>query len=81
MYKRQECDKAGVGTDVILHIKQDTEDERYEEYLEEYRIQPLVKKYSDYIHYPIQRLMHKSRQKPRPEDAGDDYKPEWEDYT
>ena len=80
-YTITECDKAGVGTDVILHIKQDTEDERYEEYLEEYRIQQLVKKYSDYIHYPIQMLMHKSRQKPRPEDAGDDYKPEWEDYT
>ena len=65
----------------ILHIKPDTEDEKYEEYLEEYRIQSLVKKYSDYIHYPIKMLLHKSRQKPRPEDAGDDYKPEWEDYT
>ena len=39
-----------------------------------------MKKYSDYIHYPIVMLMHKSRQKPRPEDAGEDYKPEWEDY-
>ena len=80
-YTITECEKTGVGTDVILHIKPDTEDEKYEEYLEEYRIQQLVKKYSDYIHYPIQMLMHKSRQKPRPEDAGDDYKPEWEDYT
>ena len=79
-YTITECDKAGVGTDVILHIKPDTEEEKYEEYLEQYRIQQLVKKYSDYIHYPIQMLMHKSRQKPRPEDAGDDYKPEWEDY-
>ncbi len=80
-YSITECDKAGVGTDVILHIKPDTEDEKYEEYLEEYRIQALVKKYSDYIHYPIEMLLHKSRQKPRPEGAGDDYKPEWEDYT
>ena len=79
-YTITECEKAGVGTDVILHIKPDTEEEKYEEYLEQYRIQQLVKKYSDYIHYPIQMLMHKSRQKPRPEDAGDDYKPEWEDY-
>ena len=80
-YTITECDKAGVGTDVILHIKPDTEDEKYEEYLEQYRIQQLVKKYSDYIHYPIEMLMSKSRQKPRPEDAGDDYTPEWEDYT
>lgn len=80
-YTITECDKTGVGTDVILHIKPDTEDEKYEMYLEEFRIQELVKKYSDYIRYPIQMLLHKSRQKPRPEDAGDDYKPEWEDYT
>ena len=80
-YTITECDKSGVGTDVILHIKADTEDEKYEEYLEQYNIQSLVKKYSDYIHYPIEMLMNKSRQKPRPEDAGDDYRPEWEDYT
>ena len=75
------CEKAGVGTDIILHIKPDTEEEKYEDFLEEYRIQELVKKYSDYIHYPIQMLLHKSRQKPRPADAGDDYRPEWEDYA
>ena len=80
-YTITECDKAGVGTDVILHIKPDSEDEIYEDYLEQYEIQGMVKKYSDYIHYPIQMLMSKSRQKPRPEDAGDDYRPEWEDYT
>ena len=74
------CDKVGVGTDIVLHIKANTEDDHYDEYLEQYRIADLVKKYSDYIHYPIVMLMHKSRQKPRPEDAGDDYKPEWEDY-
>jgi molecular chaperone HtpG len=80
-YTITECEKAGVGTDVILHIKPDTDDEKYEQYLEQYRIRELVKKYSDYIHYPIEMLMNKSRQKPRPEDAGDDYKPEWEDYS
>ena len=75
------CEKMGVGTDIILHIKPDTDDERYEEFLEEYHLQALVKKYSDYIHYPIQMLLHKSRQKPRPADTGADYRPEWEDYT
>ena len=79
-YTLTECDKAGVGTDVVLHIKADTEEEKYGDYLEQYRIADLVKKYSDYIHYPVTMLMHKSRQKPRPEDAGDDYKPEWEDF-
>ena len=79
-YTIEPCEKAGVGTDIVLHIKANTEDDHYDEYLEQYRISELVKKYSDYIHYPIEMLMHKSRQKPRPEDAGDDYKPEWEDY-
>ena len=74
------CEKETVGTDIVLHIKANTEDDQYDEYLEQYRIADLVKKYSDYIHYPIVMLMHKSRQKPRPEDAGEDYKPEWEDY-
>ncbi|HIY21297.1 MAG TPA: molecular chaperone HtpG [Candidatus Flavonifractor merdigallinarum] len=79
-YTIEPCEKAGAGTDVVLHIKANTEEEHYDEYLEQYRISDLVKKYSDYIHYPVVMLMHKSRQKPRPEDAGDDYKPEWEDY-
>ena len=80
-YTVTQCEKAGVGTDVILHIKPDSQEEKYEEFLEEYRIQQLVRKYSDYIRYPIQMLMHKSRQKPRPADAGEDYRPEWEEFT
>jgi len=79
-YTVTEAEKDAVGTDIVLHIKPDTEEEQYGQYLEQYRIDELVKKYSDYIRYPIVMLMHKSRQKPRPEDAGDDYKPEWEDY-
>ncbi|MCD7753644.1 MAG: molecular chaperone HtpG [Clostridiales bacterium] len=74
------AEKEGVGTDVIMTLKEDTEDEKYSDYLDEYTISNLVKKYSDYIHYPITMLKTKSRQKPKPEDAGDDYKPEWEDY-
>ena len=79
-YTVEPAEKAGVGTDIVLHIKVDTDDEKYSQYLEQYRLDDLVKKYSDYIHYPIQMLMHKSRQKERPADAGEDYKPEWEDY-
>ena len=80
-YTLTPCGKESAGTDIVLHIKQNTEDDHYDEYLEQYRLAELVKKYSDYIHYPIVMLMHKSRQKPRPEDAGDDYKPEWRTST
>ncbi len=79
-YEITPINKPTVGTDVVMHIKEDTEEEKYSDFLEQYRIQELVKKYSDYIHYPIEMMMTKSRQKPKPEDAGDDYTPEWEDY-
>lgn len=80
-YTITETTKDTVGTDVIMHIKPDSDEGKFSEFLEQYRISQLVKKYSDYIHYPITMLMNKSRQKPKPEDAGDDYKPEWEDYS
>ena len=79
-YTITEAQKDTVGTDVIMTIKEDGEEEKYSDYLEEHTISRLVKKYSDYIHYPITMLVTKSRQKPKPEDAGDDYQPEWEDY-
>ena len=65
----------------MLTIKDNTENENYDEFLEPYRIQGLVKKYSDYIRYPIKMDMTRSRMKEKPADAGDDYKPEWEEYT
>lgn len=52
-YTVEECDKPGFGTEITLHIKDDTEDEKYSDFLEEYRIRGLVRKYSDYIRYPI----------------------------
>lgn len=52
-YSVSECEKDEVGTIITLHIKENTEEESYDEYLEEYRIETLVKKYSDYIRYPI----------------------------
>ena len=52
-YSIEECDKKTNGTRISLHIKEDTEDDNYSEYLEEYRLKELVKKYSDYIRYPI----------------------------
>ena len=75
------CERESVGTDVIMHIKADGEEEQYSQYLDQDRLSRLVKKYSDYIHYPIVMEMTHSRMKEKPADAGDDYKPEWEDYT
>ena len=75
------CEKAENGTRITLTIKENTENENYDEFLEPYRIQSLVKKYSDYIRYPIRMDMTRSRMKEKPADAGDDYKPEWEEYV
>ena len=75
------CEKAENGTKIVLTIKDNTESENYDEFLEPYRVQGLVKKYSDYLRYPIKMDMTRSRMKEKPADAGDDYKPEWEEYT
>ena len=80
-YTLTEADKDEVGTEIILVLKDDTDTDNYSEYLEEYTLANLVKKYSDYIRFPITMFREKSRQKPKPEDAGDDYKPEYETYT
>ena len=76
-YDIEECDKDTLGTEIILTLKDNTEDENYDEFLEQYRIQGLVKRYSDYIRYPILMEMKKSRVK---EDTKDSDKPEYEDY-
>ncbi|MCI8538535.1 MAG: molecular chaperone HtpG [Oscillospiraceae bacterium] len=80
-YTVTECEKDAAGTDVIMHIKEDGEEEQFSQYLDQNRLSRLVKKYSDYVHYPIVMEMTHSRMKDKPEDAPEDYKPEWEDYT
>ena len=77
-YTLTACEKPTVGTDITLHIKDNTEDDDYDPYLETYRLDELVKKYSDYIHYPIVMEMEHSHQKPKPGDAPEDYRPEYE---
>ena len=79
-YTITECEKETPGTDVILHIKANTDDDSYDQYLQPYRLDELVKKYSDYIHYPIVMEMEHTHIKPKPEDAGEDYKPEYETH-
>ncbi len=68
------------GTDVIVYLRDSTEDEDTDKYLSEWGLRDLVEKYSNYVRHPIQMMVTKSRQKPKPEDAGDDYKPEYEEY-
>ncbi len=81
-YTVSPCEKTTVGTDVILKLKADTEDEKYSRFLEQYELQNLVKKYSDYIRWPIRMEMEKSRRKEVPEEEKDeDREPEWETYT
>ena len=52
-YTVEEAEKATHGTTIVLHLKKDTEEEDYSKYLDQYEIERLVKKYSDYVHYPI----------------------------
>ena len=80
-YTIEPAEKDTCGTDVILTIKPNPEgdnEETYDEFLETYRLAGLVKKYSDYIRYPIHMLMPHSKAKPKPEDAPEDYTPEYE---
>ena len=77
-YTIAECEKAAPGTDVIMHLKENADEENYDQYLETYKLQELIKKYSDYIRYPITMEVEDYRQKEKPADAGEDYKPEWE---
>ena len=72
------CEKELPGTDVIMHLKANADEENYDQYLETFKLQELIKKYSDYIRYPITMEVEDYRQKPKPADAGDDDKPEWE---
>ena len=68
-YTIEECEKENAGTEITLFVKEDTENEDYTRYLEQYTIDELVKKYSDYIRYPI--VMEMSHQVPDPDKEGE----------
>ncbi len=80
-YSISEAQRDGHGTDVILTLKDNTDDDNYDTFLSEYGLKNLIKRYSNYVRYPVQMEVSKTREKPKPEDAGDDYTPEYEDYT
>jgi len=75
-YSVEEIDKDEVGTKIVITLKEDDEDYKYSDLLQEYKITSLVKEYSDYIRYPIKMYKTHSRKK---EDSPED-KPEYEDY-
>ncbi len=77
-YTVKPFEKDRAGTRIVLHIKEDTEDEKYSEFLEVYKIRSLIKKYSDYIHYPIRMLTESQKLK---EGTESEYETVTEDET
>lgn len=75
-YSIEDSTKDSYGTDIILHLKDNTEDENFDEYLNEYRIKSLIKKYSDFIRYPIKLDVTKSKLKEGSESDYEEYKEE-----
>jgi molecular chaperone HtpG len=75
-YTIDPCEKDDVGTEIILKLKESTEDEDYEQYLEEQRLQTIIKKYSDFIRYPIKMTVTKSKPKEENSEELVDYKEE-----
>ena len=80
-YTISPTEKASHGTDVVLTLKDSTDEDDYDEYLSEFKLRSLIKQYSNYVRYPIHMTVTKSRALPKPEDAGDDYVTQYEDYT
>ena len=78
-YTVTQCEKETPGTDIIMHIKPNADEENYDQYLETYKLQELIKKYSDYIRYPIVMEVEDYRQKEKPADAGKEKFGDWQD--
>ncbi|MBU3192442.1 molecular chaperone HtpG [Clostridium algidicarnis] len=72
-YTIEPCTKDSVGTEIILKIKENTEDENYDEYLDEYRLKEIIKKYSDFIRYPIKMDITNTKLKEGTEDEYEEY--------
>lgn len=81
-YTVEDAERSEVGTSVQLTLRDDTEDDKYSEFLTEFKLRELIRKYSDYIRYPIVMNVEKSRVKEATEEekAAEDYKPEYESY-
>ncbi|MFB7303762.1 molecular chaperone HtpG [Heyndrickxia sporothermodurans] len=75
-YSIEPCEKDSVGTEITLKIKENTEDEQYDEYLDEYRLKAIIKKYSDFIRYPIKMEVTSSKLKEGSESEYEEFKEE-----
>lgn len=75
-YSIEPCEKETVGTDILLKIKENTEDDQYDEYLEEYRLKAIIKKYSDFIRYPIKMEVTERKLKEGSENEYEEYQEE-----
>lgn len=80
-YEIEPCTIENAGTEIIITLKQNTDDENYDKYLEEFTIRDLVRKYSDYIKYPIKMMVTKQKLKERSEGTDENTAPEYESYT
>jgi molecular chaperone HtpG len=81
-YTIEPAEKSSHGTEVVLTLKDSTDEDDYDEYLSEWKLRSLIKQYSNYVRYPIHMLVTKSRPLPRPEgvDEDEDYPVQYEDY-
>ena len=75
-YSIEPCDKADVGTEIMLKLKENTEDDNYDDYLEEYRLKAIIKKYSDFIRYPIKMTVTEMKPKEGSDNEFDEVKEE-----
>jgi len=74
------AEKATQGTDVILTLKDNTDEDDYDQFLSEWKLRDLIKQYSNYVRYPIHMMVTKSRALPKPEDADENYATQYEEY-
>ncbi|MFT8316814.1 MAG: molecular chaperone HtpG [Sporolactobacillus sp.] len=75
-YTIEPCDRSSIGTDVILKLKENTDDQNFDDYLDDYRLKSIVKKYSDFIRYPIKMEVTESRPKKDNDKEFEEYKEE-----
>lgn len=80
-YEISPCDFDETGTEITIYLKENTDDENYDNYLEEYTIRNLIKKYSDYIKYPIKMMVTKRKPKENPNNTDENAAPEFEEYS
>ena len=78
-YTISEAEREDRGTTITLKLRENTDDERYDRFLSEYMLRELIKRYSDYVRYPVRMETTEHVAEEKPEDAGDDWTPEYKE--